>query len=256
MKLILKKPVKFWFITQNFGNVLEMYTGLGFKGHSGMDLATGHGTEIYASHDGTAYYQIDEKGGHGVVIITDKQYEYNGGEAYFKTIYWHLIDPIKEPEYKSPIQDFPWGKQVKAGDLIGYSNNTGFSTGDHLHYGLKPVAKTGESNNSWGNLEQKNGYFGAIDPLPYMEGVTPSATFVFMKDLKLHMTHPDVLALQKWLNNNGYPVATSGAGSKGLETSFFGGLTFAAVKRFQKANNLPQTGFFGPLSRGVINKIK
>jgi D-alanyl-D-alanine carboxypeptidase len=44
---------------------------------------------------------------------------------------------------------------------------------------------------------------------------------------------PDVLALQKFLNAHGAPVATSGPGSPGKETSLFGEMTRIALKKYQ-----------------------
>jgi len=38
------------------------------------------------------------------------------------------------------------------------------------------------------------------------------------------------------------------------ETEYFGKLTKAALINFQKANNIiPAVGFFGPITRGVVN---
>lgn len=80
-------------------------------------------------------------------------------------------------------------------------------------------------------------------------------TETFKKDLRVGITDPDVKKLQKFLNEFGYTVATTGPGSPGQETEFFGGLTKAAVIKLQKVYKLPQTGFFGPLTRQVANKL-
>jgi len=175
MKLQLSSPLKIPIkINQYFGaNATNVYKQEGMPGHNGIDFYAPHATPVYACHDGRAYFQIDSAGGHGIVLITNQPFDYQDGQAYFKTIYWHLCDSTKEPQFKSPIQDFPWGKDVTRGDFIGYADNTGLSTGDHLHFGLKPVAQ-GESSNSWYNVEQNNGYFGAIDPAPYFDtGLLP-----------------------------------------------------------------------------------
>jgi murein DD-endopeptidase MepM/ murein hydrolase activator NlpD len=64
---------------------------------------------------------------------------------------------------------------VKPGDIVDIgtplakSDNTGLSTGPHLHFGLKPLDK-GTEDWDWNNLEQDNGYFGAVNPIPYFSG--------------------------------------------------------------------------------------
>lgn len=55
----------------------------------------------------------------------------------------------------------------------------------------------------------------------------------------------DVLALQKFLNANGYPVAASGAGSPGKETSLFGEMTKSALIKFQQAHAKETLGIHG-----------
>jgi peptidoglycan hydrolase-like protein with peptidoglycan-binding domain len=68
--------------------------------------------------------------------------------------------------------------------------------------------------------------------------------------------------LQQFLNNNGYPIAASGVGSKGLETDLFGKATEAALKRFQSAYRniviIPAgltvpNGVVGPQTRKLLN---
>lgn len=153
-------PVKPKRFNQLFGNPAQMYSNLGLAGHNGIDFYATHGQPVYAAHDGTCYPEIDSSGGNGVVIRTIESYPYNGLIVHFKTIYWHLMkaDAVVKT-----------GQVVKAGDLIGYADNTGLSTGDHLHFGLKPQAWN-EEDWTWSNTDQSNGYLGAIDPLPYFNG--------------------------------------------------------------------------------------
>ena len=75
--------------------------------------------------------------------------------------------------------------------------------------------------------------------------------YTFSSNLTVGSTGPDVVALQTWLITSGYqiPAITSGAASKG----YFGSQTQAAVKLFQAAKGVPNTGFVGPLTRGVLN---
>jgi Putative peptidoglycan binding domain len=87
---------------------------------------------------------------------------------------------------------------------------------------------------------------------------TPALTltsFKFTRTLQKGMVGNDVLQLQKLLNSHGYPVATSGPGSVGNETTKFGSATQSALIKFQKANNIkPAVGMFGPVTRGVMSR--
>jgi len=85
---------------------------------------------------------------------------------------------------------------------------------------------------------------------------TTTTTFEFTKDLSLNMVNEDVRNLQIYLNNNGFPIASSGVGSPGHESNRFGPATKAALIKFQKANKIPSTGYFGPLTRGIISNLK
>lgn len=66
----------------------------------------------------------------------------------------------------------------------------------------------------------------------------------------------EVMAIQRFLNAHGSLVASSGAGSPGNETSFFGARTRAAVSVFQSQNGItPTAGFWGPITRARANAI-
>lgn len=55
---------------------------------------------------------------------------------------------------------------MQAGALIGYSGNTGFSTGPHLHFELRLPGEEG------------NGYGGAVDPLSLLPMMVVDDGFV------------------------------------------------------------------------------
>lgn len=57
-----------------------------------------------------------------------------------------------------------------------------------------------------------------------------------------------ILALQRYLNAQGFILAEEGPGAPGNETSYFGTRTLVALKRFQTSAGLPATGFFGPMT--------
>jgi peptidoglycan hydrolase-like protein with peptidoglycan-binding domain len=82
-----------------------------------------------------------------------------------------------------------------------------------------------------------------------------AATCSFTRDLDLGVDGEDVRCLQKYLNANGFVIATSGVGSPGNETSLFRQLTKDAIAKWQAKNGLPATGFFGAMSRATYNKL-
>lgn len=80
-----------------------------------------------------------------------------------------------------------------------------------------------------------------------------SAGKSFKRDLQAGASGDDVKALQAYLNAKGFAVAAKGAGSPGNETTKFGGLTKAALIKFQKAKGItPAAGYFGAKTRGYI----
>lgn len=114
------------YVTQHFGEI-TLYHGrylYGGKPHNGLDIGVPIGTPIYAASDGE-------------VIASDNndtsrwgKYQY-GKYVMIKhdnnlaTLYAHLSQQLVRK-----------GDVVHRGDLIGYSGNTGYSVGPHLHFGL------------------------------------------------------------------------------------------------------------------------
>jgi len=85
---------------------------------------------------------------------------------------------------------------------------------------------------------------------------TGGACFTFTQDEHFGLSGGQVMWVQEFLNGHGFQVAASGAGSPGNETAYFGGLTRAAVARWQAAAGIsPAVGYWGPLSRAKANAI-
>jgi len=78
-----------------------------------------------------------------------------------------------------------------------------------------------------------------------------AAAYTFSSNLTVGSTGAAVSALQNWLIGAGYsiPAIQSGAANPG----YFGAQTQAAVKKYQAANGIPNTGFVGPLTRAALN---
>ena len=91
-----------------------------------------------------------------------------------------------------------------------------------------------------------------IAQLQALTGGTSGTSFA--RSLTIGATGADVRALQVYLNNHGFALASSGPGSPGNETSMFGGLTRAALARFQASVGIsPAVGYFGPITRAYVN---
>lgn len=110
--------------------------------------------------------------------------------------------------------------------------------------------------NSWGDnwCDKGDIYFYFKNLIGYFtEAWTIVGRVLFANDLRMGTIHADVKRLQEFLNTHGFPVAPAGNGSPGNETTYFGLLTFNALKKFQAANGIPNTGYFGPLTRAKVN---
>lgn len=126
--------------------MLEAYNKFGMTNHGGYDWGAKMGDPIYYDCDIDGYVlntEIDNSGGLGVNIITESP------EGIFKHRYWHLKDFFVKA-----------GDKISMGECIGWADNTGFSTGTHLHRDIKEMVR-----DQYGNLSIKdrdNGTFGTI----------------------------------------------------------------------------------------------
>ena len=129
-------------VTQGFGTemtdsiLLSEYTSFGLAGHDGVDFALPIGTPVYAADSGKVI--LAGPGAYGTTIVLLHPW----GQSY----YGHLSSV-----------SVSLNQEVTKGELIGYSGETGFVTGPHLHFGIRPL-----------NPDMGNGYYGKVDPLPYL----------------------------------------------------------------------------------------
>ena len=164
----LYRPVKFWNVGQRFGEdklctngtsykskkteatcpvgYYSLYKNLGLAGHTGLDIGCYRGQPVLCSAEGTVVEISTEKErGLGVGVLTKV------GTRFFKHTYWHFEG-----------NSVKLGQKVEVGDLLGWADSTGLSSGDHLHFQLKETDSKGYPKN------YENGYKGAIDPEPYL----------------------------------------------------------------------------------------
>jgi len=103
-------------LSSGFGYRSDPFTGAS-KRHTGMDFACKPGNPIYVTGDGVVTkVSTERRQGYGFHVEVDHGFGY-------KTRYAHM----------SRI-DVSLGQQLKRGDCIGATGNTGRSSGPHLHY--------------------------------------------------------------------------------------------------------------------------
>lgn len=137
-------------ITQYFGENPDFYKQWGYAGHNGVDWGIPNGTPIVATADGTIDKVGFEDGGYGNFV---KMSHMDGNQKYY-TYYAHLQSTSVTA-----------GQKITTGTVVGLSNNTGASTGPHLHFGVK--------------IDGQNPAFkGYIDPIPFFTGATASTPTV------------------------------------------------------------------------------
>lgn len=118
-------------VTQRFGENPDFYKP--FKGHLGIDWATPMNTPVIAIDDGvvTEVYELNQWGKY-IKILHD----------WGESVYAHLNSQHVRPR-----------DRVTAGQFIGYTGNTGRSTGPHLHLGVRILP-----------YDRKDGWDGYSDP--------------------------------------------------------------------------------------------
>lgn len=152
----ISSPLKWRVVTQPFGvNYVDFYKQFGLKGHNGEDYRADIGTPCLACFDGVVVCAAEDYSGGKEIRVRSNFCSEKG--VQFEAIYYHLSEfDVKE------------GDEIKEGQTIGKTGNTGkYTTGAHLHFGLKEVKVEVGGNRTILNYD--NGYLGAIDPRPYFK---------------------------------------------------------------------------------------
>ena len=114
--------------------------------HNGLDLSAKLNTPIYAVADGTIKVtRFDNSYGYYIAIDHSK----------YGSLYAHLSRYIVVE-----------GSNVKAGDIIGYTGNTGDSTGPHLHFEIR----LGGYESFWERAHcDRSVFMNTSDPMLFIE---------------------------------------------------------------------------------------
>lgn len=129
-------------VTQDFGGNPAAYARFGLAGHNGVDFGLPIGTPLHAPEAGVIVEDASDPTGYGNYI----KEQADSGRQWLWGHRQALTGMV--------------GQRVERGDLVGYSGNSGNSTGPHLHLGMRPP-----------NANYANGYSGYEDPLPVLEAL-------------------------------------------------------------------------------------
>ena len=157
-------------VTQRFSDNATIYNY--GAGHGAIDYGVPVGTPILAPEDGVvghADWAWNLPGGPADWAARDYQIKPAPGDTRTGGgIMVSIINSAGSRWWLCHLSktDLNRGDRVRRGQIIGYSGNTGSSTGPHLHVSLLPAAP------NWGN-----GFFGAIDPAPYITAAYSPLTY-------------------------------------------------------------------------------
>lgn len=113
-----RKPIQTNRITDPFGTRRSYDQGRTYTYHEGLDYGIPEGTPVYAPAPGVVGL-AERLNVRGNAVTLDHGLGVCSG-------YWHLSRIAVKP-----------GQAVQAGDLLGYSGNTGLSNGPHLHFEIR-----------------------------------------------------------------------------------------------------------------------
>lgn len=141
---------------QRYGQTMLDYSQFGLKGHNGIDIGGMRGTPIVATHKLWISFTNDSDTGYGINVFGETAPIKIDGEYYKLEVVYGHFESINVRA----------GRWVEKGALLGKMDSTGFSTGDHLHYGTRYwYSKDG---NNWKQIFAGNGYAGYSDPEPLL----------------------------------------------------------------------------------------
>ncbi len=163
-------------LTQAFGENPRLYHRFGLPGHNGLDWSMPEGQEILAVDEGFVIRVENRPEGFGKHIKIQ--------HAWGQTLYAHLS------EFKVVLN-----QPVEQGQVIALSGNSGFSTGPHLHFGMRVEP-----------YDKGDGWYGYTNPHRYLQwpeagiiatGMAPQATREDLEALAFQLQEAE-MARELW----------------------------------------------------------
>jgi hypothetical protein len=181
------------FMSAPFGSLRENHF------HSGMDIRTGEkiGLPIYAVADGYVSRIKYASTAYGKAIYINHPNGYTSVYAHLQHAHADIAEYIRHYQYEKEtfeFDHFPTNDKlpVKKGDIIGWSGNSGTSTGPHLHFEIRNSKSEAVIN------PQHFGIFG-VDLLP---PIIKHLSIYSLEHNRPILTHDVVLSNQKLINTD------------------------------------------------------
>lgn len=126
------------------GYGMRRHPVLGYKRmHEGVDFRARVGTPIHATGDGVVK-ATSRRGTYGLMLVIDHGHGYESRYAHLSRIH----DDVRP------------GTEIKRGQLVGYTGNSGVTSGPHLHY---------EVRQNGNPVDPLNYMFADLTPREYIE---------------------------------------------------------------------------------------
>ena len=232
-------PFKGWYrITQFFGNTSYASGGAyNGRGHSGVDFATPMGTPILSPMDGVIT-AADDTGKHGATVNGS----YKQCISYGKWVVINHENGLSTRMNHLSLIKVTDGQRVRRGQIIGYSGNTGISTGPHLHISvaatqgvqikrLGEVIPTTACRNARAPIIAANAY---LDPFDYLPRPKYSLVAVKQGDRGANVRNLQMMLKHERI----FPIEISANGIYGPNTA-------QAVAKWQKKYRVEEDGGSG-----------
>lgn len=207
--------------------------------HSGIDIRTNNmvGLKVYASKSGYVSRAIISTAGYGNVLYITHPDGNTTLYAHLDVILGALGDSVRRERYNRKVSEidltFPENKfQVRRGDIIALSGNTGGSQGPHLHFDIRD-----KNNNALNPLQF--GFPELSDKMP------PAAEKIAFQTLDINSRINDCFGrfefyVQKVGKNYVLPQPILARGNIGIEIlakdkfipkgAFYGGVNYLNMK--------------------------
>lgn len=144
-------------VTQRYGINPQWYRPFGLKGHEGIDMRAPNATPVFAMADGQVV-RVEPTAASGPYGVQVRVEHKHAGEIY-ETVYAHFtVGSIA----------VALGQKVERGEKLGLADNTGNSSGAHLHMTLKHRGH----GSPWMNKSE------IVDPTPYLPDIFPGKGWI------------------------------------------------------------------------------